>query len=76
MNDVYIGKGTGIYRFNLIIFDRWGNEIFVSNDENIGWDGNFANGTPAPQGVYIVRYVISGSSNRVLEGVVPITLYR
>ncbi len=76
VNDVYIGKGAGIYRFNLIIFDRWGNEIFVSNDENIGWDGNFANGTPAPQGVYIVRYVISGSSNRVLEGVVPITLYR
>jgi gliding motility-associated-like protein len=76
VNDIYIGKGTGVFRFNMIVFDRWGNEIFVSNDENIGWDGNFASGNPAPQGVYIVRYYISGSSSRVLEGVVPVTLYR
>ena len=75
-NDIYLGKGTGIFTFNMIVFDRWGTEIFVSNDENIGWDGNFANGNPVPQGVYVVKYKITGSSKRVLEGVVPITLYR
>ena len=26
-------KGT------LIIFDRWGNKVFESDDINIGWDG-------------------------------------
>lgn len=76
VNEIFIGKGTGILNFRMVVFDRWGNEVFVSNDENIGWDGNFANGNPAPQGVYVVKYTIKGSSSRVLEGQIAITLFR
>ena len=33
------------------IFDRWGNQIFYTNDISLGWDGNI-NGKPAAMGIY------------------------
>ena len=43
LNDVFIPNGFGIldkgYRF--LIFNRWGDLIFESNNQNIGWDGTF-----------------------------------
>jgi len=33
------------------IFDRWGNQIFYTNDISLGWDGTI-NGKPAATGVY------------------------
>lgn len=41
--------------FSMIIFNRWGQEIFSSNDFLYGWDGNY-NGEPAPSGTY--SYII------------------
>lgn len=40
-NDVFGAKGEGIEDFKLYIFDRWGNDIFYSEDINKGWDGRF-----------------------------------
>jgi gliding motility-associated-like protein len=30
----------------LLVVDRWGHEVFESNDINVGWDGNYK-GQPA-----------------------------
>jgi gliding motility-associated-like protein len=45
INDTFLPKGIGydVHTFNLMIFDRWGNLIFTSNDYQKGWDGR-ANG--------------------------------
>jgi gliding motility-associated-like protein len=43
-NDVFTGKGYGIYRYLMKIYDRWGNLIFTSEDANIGWDGKNKSG--------------------------------
>jgi gliding motility-associated-like protein len=37
--------------YRLIIFDRWGREIFVTEDPMVKWDGT-DNGIPYPMGVY------------------------
>lgn len=37
--------------FSLMVFDRWGEKIFESNDRAIGWDGKLG-GSPVPSGVY------------------------
>lgn len=37
------------YRFQ--IFNRWGNPIFFTNDQNVSWDGT-VKGEPAPDGRY------------------------
>ena len=39
VNDLFLGQGIGIVKYELIIFDRWGNQIFYSDDLYKGWDG-------------------------------------
>ena len=45
-----------ISHFVLHIFDRWGEEIFQSNDISRGWDGK-KNGNDCPGGVYVYKIV-------------------
>jgi gliding motility-associated-like protein len=39
VNDIFLGRGVGIKKYNFWIFDRWGNLIFNTEDINEGWDG-------------------------------------
>jgi gliding motility-associated-like protein len=41
LNDVFIVYGTGLTKFEMTVFDRWGEKLFVSKDQLIGWDGSF-----------------------------------
>lgn len=43
--------GYDPYDFNMLIFDRWGEIIFESNDATVGWDGTYG-GKIVPQGSY------------------------
>jgi len=54
LNDVFIPEGVGFdnEKFNLYIYNRWGELVFETDDYNHGWDGNTIEGNPAPQGVY------------------------
>jgi gliding motility-associated-like protein len=45
--------------FNIKIYNRWGQQIFTSNDVSRSWDGSF-NGTSQDVGVYI--YVLDYQS--------------
>ncbi|GAB4316142.1 MAG: hypothetical protein Kow00127_07510 [Bacteroidales bacterium] len=42
----------GIRNFRMVIFDRWGREVFETTDITVGWDGTYS-GSPANAGVYI-----------------------
>jgi gliding motility-associated-like protein len=44
INEMFLGYGTYIKQFHIMVFDRWGNLIFESNDINKGWDGKVQNG--------------------------------
>lgn len=50
-NDVLMVNGNNINQMNMAIYNRWGQKIFETNDQNIGWDGTF-NGQPLPPDVY------------------------
>lgn len=41
----------------LEIFDRWGEKVFISNDQSIGWDGT-CNGKDAAIDVYVYKISI------------------
>ena len=43
LNDIFYAYGDNIVDFKLLIFDRWGVQIFETNDINIGWDGKYKN---------------------------------
>jgi gliding motility-associated-like protein len=59
LNDTFMPKATGLSPngFEMRIFDRWGNQIFYSDDWNKGWDGTYM-GKPVPLDQYVckVRY--------------------
>lgn len=50
----YIGSGVTFESYELHIFDRWGNELFLTEDFSQGWDGRFK-GKLMPSGVYVWR---------------------
>jgi gliding motility-associated-like protein len=51
LNDMFMVKGVGIdpHNFEMMIFDRWGNMIFRSDDINKGWDGRANHGANIAQ---------------------------
>jgi gliding motility-associated-like protein len=60
LNQVFLPvftSGFDPYDYQLLIFNRWGNLIFESNDHKMGWDGTF-NNAYAQDGTYswIIRY--------------------
>jgi gliding motility-associated-like protein len=55
-NDVFLPKGVGIMSsdYHMYIFDRWGNQIFKSDDWSNGWDGKVKDGsTTVESDVYV-----------------------
>ena len=48
------GITQGVSQFKMMIYNRWGQQVFYSEDVNIKWDGTFL-GKPAEQGVYVYR---------------------
>jgi gliding motility-associated-like protein len=51
INDEFMPTGTGIDpdNFEMIIFDRWGNEIFKTTDPAKGWNGTVNGGSKVAQ---------------------------
>jgi gliding motility-associated-like protein len=51
VNDIFLPKGVGydVKSFFMIIFDRWGNLIFSTNDYQKGWNGKANHGTDVAQ---------------------------
>ena len=57
INDEFYGKGDYIKKFEMMIYDRWGNLIFFADDVNKHWDGIANHGKEiAQQDVYV--YVV------------------
>ncbi len=54
---IFANPQENLSLYSLLIYDRWGKEIFSSNDISNGWDGT-DNGKPCNAGVYvwIIRY--------------------
>jgi gliding motility-associated-like protein len=41
INDVFQPKGFGVTKYELNIFDRWGEKVFSTSEFEQGWDGTF-----------------------------------
>jgi gliding motility-associated-like protein len=60
LNDIFMAYATSDYiqKFHMLIFDRWGGQIFESNDIMLGWDGT-KHGAPLPGGMYTYKITYS-----------------
>jgi gliding motility-associated-like protein len=58
INDVFYIFPINAKMTSLTIFDRWGEKVFESLDEHIGWDGTYR-GAKMPPGLYV--YTVSAT---------------
>ena len=57
--------GQNIGTYSMLIYDRWGAQIFSTTDPSIGWDGK-RNGSDQPQGGYLY-YIKITQAGQVTE---------
>jgi len=77
VNDSFFGKGVGIVKYELSIFDRWGNMIFYADDINKAWDGKANHGTEIAQmDVYVWKVTLTDVFNKVHTYIGTVTLVK
>lgn len=59
-DEFFLSSNVGLNDLRIIIFDRWGNNVFISTESKPFWDGTFR-GLPCMSGVY--AYAIEGFSD-------------
>lgn len=74
-NDILYVRGTGIQSIYLQIFDRYGNLMFETQDQNVGWDGSYQN-KPVNTGVYIYKIQVFYKDGRTEQKSGNVTLFR
>lgn len=75
-NEVFGPIGHYIEKFEMTVFDRWGQVVFTSQDFTIPWDGTVNGGAEATSGVYVYTYHAEGHYFPPVDGVGHVTLLR
>ena len=76
LNDVFQPKGVGIDEtdYKMLIFDRWGELIFESNNFQKGWDGSVKNkDIKAKEEVYVYKIYVKDLKGKKYEFVGHVT---
>ncbi|NJL74840.1 MAG: T9SS type B sorting domain-containing protein [Saprospiraceae bacterium] len=73
VNDVLFVRGFHIERMNLIIYNRWGEKVFETQNQKEGWDGTYK-GEPATGDVfgYYLEVDCIGNESNVFKGNITI----
>jgi gliding motility-associated-like protein len=53
-NDLLLVRGGGITSLKFMVFNRWGNKVFETEDQQLGWDGSY-NGNLAEPAVFVYQ---------------------
>ena len=68
VNDIFQWSVTGVREFEMIIFSRWGDQVFRTEDPNEYWNGGYNNvGNPMQEGVYTWVIYARGINNKVIN---------
>jgi gliding motility-associated-like protein len=70
-NDIFkITSDRNLSKIEMIIYDRWGIEVFRSEKEGFGWDGKTSSGIDATEGAYfyVINYSPGNNSTKTLKG--------
>lgn len=68
-----------VYEFEMLVFDRWGELIFETKNQEIGWDGTYlAKGELCKEGVYVWKSRMKRAPNEteVMERVGHVNLLK
>lgn len=74
-NEVFHPVHDGVTEYKLMIFNRWGEQMFESTDIKVGWDGYYK-GKLCDQGVYIWRAIGKYTNGKSFDKKGNVTLLR
>jgi len=74
-NDIFHPNVSGLTTYEMDIFNRWGELLFVTKDVHIGWDGYYK-GKMCEQSVYIWKIKGVSSDGKSIEKTGDLTLLR
>jgi len=66
LNDTFNVLVSNVRTFSLQIFNRWGQQIYQTDNPLMGWDGKF-NNTSCPIGAYV--FIIKYQGNSILKSI-------
>jgi gliding motility-associated-like protein len=75
INDIFLIPYTHVETFNMMIFNKWGNLLFETNDINVGWDGKYYSEL-VPEGIYIYSIKAIGEDGVNYRKLGSVTLLR
>ncbi len=69
INDTLFVRGNGLVTMEFVIYNRWGEEVFATNNVGVGWDGSHK-GEKLPPDVYAyyVRYTCPDNKEYIKKG--------
>lgn len=76
INDYLEFGGVFLELFDFQLYDRWGRLVWAASSINDKWDGQFQDGSTAPEGVYVFKMVAVGIDRVQFEEQGTITLIR
>ena len=75
LNDVYYVRGGPFTNMDFRVYNGWGHEVFVSTQQEIGWDGT-QDGKQLPLGVYVYTIKATTTEGESYEYTGKINLIR
>ncbi|MFL5763371.1 MAG: PKD domain-containing protein [Bacteroidia bacterium] len=77
VNDYFFGDGIGIVKYDIWIFDRWGNQIFHGDYLHDKWDGRANGGKDvAQQDVYVWKVLLTDVFERKHHYIGTVTIVK
>ena len=74
-NDFLLVKGGPFEKMLFRVYNNWGELVFETNDQNVGWDGTYK-GQDAPVGVYVWVLDVDMFNNKSVKKSGDVTLLR
>ncbi len=74
-NDYLFVRGNNLFGVRLLVFDRWGEKVFESTNQAIGWDGTYK-GEELDPGVFTWVVTVSYENNDSVTETGTVTLVR
>ena len=76
INETFGPVGHYIDEFEMIIFNRWGEAIYSTDNVGMPWKGDVNGGDEATTGVYVYKYKAKGHYFPAVEGYGSVTLLK
>jgi len=69
INDILYLRSNFIDQMELLIYNRWGEEVFATKDQSVGWDGTFKGAKVSPDVyAYTLRVVCINQAEYAVRG--------